>query len=196
MQALPRFSIVSIVLIAASGLVAASSNLGASIPDLEILFIADPAHAGFTDIAQGQIWRLITPIFIHFGALHLLFNMIWVWDLGKLIEARKGIGFYIGFVLIAGVASNLAQYLFTDSPYFGGMSGVLYGLLGYIWIQGRTNPAFGFILSQSTVLIMGGWFVLCWTGLLGPIANWAHTAGLIIGVAWGYLGKDASNRKS
>ena len=124
MQALPRFSIVSIVLIAVSGLVAASSNLGASIPELKTLFIADPAHAGFADIAQGQVWRLITPIFIHFGALHLLFNMIWVWDLGKLIEARKGIGFYIGFVLVAGVASNLAQYLFTDSPYFGGMSGV------------------------------------------------------------------------
>ncbi|HEX9390660.1 MAG TPA: rhomboid family intramembrane serine protease [Usitatibacteraceae bacterium] len=191
MAALPRFSAVSIVLIAISCVVAANSNLGKSLPDLAMLFISDPRHTGFTDIMQGQLWRLITPIFVHFGVLHLLFNMIWVWDLGKLIEARKGVVFYIVFVLIAGVASNLAQYLFTDSPYFGGMSGVLYGLLGYIWIQGRTNPAFGFMLTQSTVIMMGGWFVLCWTGLLGPIANWAHTAGLIIGVVWGFLDKSS-----
>ena len=195
MQALPKFSVVSIVLIALSCLVAATSNLGGSIPDLAFLLIADPGNAAFADILQGQVWRLLTPIFIHFGALHLLFNMIWLWDLGKVIEARKGIGFYIGFVLVAGVASNLAQYLFTGSPYFGGMSGVLYGLLGYIWIQGRRNPAFGFVLTQSTVVIMGGWFLLCWTGLLGPIANWAHTVGLIVGVAWGFLPTTARRRE-
>ncbi len=189
MAALPRFSIVSILLIAICVAVAAISNLGSSIPDLRLLLISDPRHSGFTDILGGQLWRLLTPVFIHFGVLHLLFNMIWVWDLGKLIEARKGIPFYLAFLLIVGVASNLAQYLFNGSPYFGGMSGVLYGLLGYIWIQGRTNPAFGFMLTQNTVLIMGGWFLLCWTGLLGPIANWAHTAGFLVGMAWGFVDK-------
>jgi GlpG protein len=54
-------------------------------------------------------------------------------------------------------------------------------------MQGRFNRAFGFALHQSTVIMMIGWFVLCWTGLLGPIANWAHTAGLLIGMAWGFL---------
>ena len=67
------------------------------------------------------------------------------------------------------------------------MSGVVYGLLGYIWIQGLRNLGFGYVLHKQTVIMMLGWFILCWTGILGPIANWAHTAGLAIGIAWGYV---------
>jgi membrane associated rhomboid family serine protease len=70
---------------------------------------------------------------------------------------------------------------------FGGMSGVVYGLLAYVWMQGRYNQRFGYALHKSTAVMMLVWFVLCWTGLLGPIANWAHTTGLLIGLAWGYL---------
>jgi GlpG protein len=66
------------------------------------------------------------------------------------------------------------------------MSGVVYALLGYVWMQGRHNPRFGFVLHKSTVAMMLVWYVLCWTGFVGAIANWAHTAGLVLGVAWGY----------
>ena len=168
-------------------IVAALSSLGASRDVLEPLFIAGPDSSGLSDIASGQVWRLLTPIFLHFGFMHILFNMLWLWDLGGLIEYKKGRIFLGVFVLLAGVASNLAQYLVAGSPYFGGMSGVVYGLLGYVWMQGRFNSSFGHVLHQGTVIMMLVWFVLCWTGLLGPIANWAHTAGLIIGVIWGYL---------
>ena len=85
------------------------------------------------------------------------------------------------------MCSSDLQYFICDSPYFGGMSGVVYGLLGYCWMQGKFNPAFGAVLNKQTVIMMLGWFVLCWTGLLGPIANWAHTAGLLAGILWGYL---------
>jgi GlpG protein len=177
----------TVALIGVSVLVSIFSALGRSLNVLVPFLIATPGSHGLADVQAGEVWRLLTPIFIHFGVLHLLFNMLWLWDLGGLLERRRGTVFFGAFVVGVGIASNLAQYLVVGSPFFGGMSGVVYGLLGYIWMQGKYNPRFGYVLHQQIVVMMLIWYVLCWTGLLGPIANWAHTAGLAIGVAWGYL---------
>lgn len=187
-----RASTVTMVLIACSIGMAILSGLGNSREALApFLFVG--AH-GFGDVLDGQVWRLVTPIFIHFGPLHLLFNMMWLWDLGPAIERRNGSSFLLGFVALVGVTSNLGQYVMTHHPLFGGMSGVVYGLLGYIWIQGRMNPRFGLMLTPQTVYMMLVWFVLCWVGVLGAIANWAHTLGLLAGATWGYV--DAVSARS
>ncbi|MES2068729.1 MAG: rhomboid family intramembrane serine protease [Pseudomonadota bacterium] len=186
---LPRNASVTIILIAICAAVAVLSGLGTSQAVLQYLYIASPGSNGYEDVMNGQVWRLLTPIFIHFGIVHAVFNLMWIWDLGRMIESIKGAWFYSVFVLLVGIASNVAQYSFTHSPYFGGMSGVVYGLLGYVWMQARYRPRLGFELHKNTVIMMLVWFVVCWTGLLGPIANWAHTAGLVIGVAAGYLMK-------
>lgn len=193
MNNIKNYSSISIVLIAISAAVALLSNLGASQDALLSLYISNPDNRGLQDILGGQVWRLVTPIFIHFGLMHLVFNLLWIWDLGKLIEFRKGPTFYIGFVLVVGAVSNLAQYLLNGSPYFGGMSGVVYGLFGYIWMRGRADPGFASGLNKTTVIMMLAWFVLCWTGLLGPIANWAHTMGLLAGAAWGLIASQSSD---
>jgi GlpG protein len=65
------------------------------------------------------------------------------------------------------------------------MSGVLYGLFGYIWMSGKFDPASGLRLSPSNVLAMVGWFFLCLFGVMGNIANGAHGAGLVMGMIWG-----------
>lgn len=184
-----QFPPLTVALIVISVLVAVVSKLGASGQVLDYLFIADPNNGGLDAIASGQVWRLITPIFIHFGLMHIVFNMMWMWDLGQLVEGRRGTLFLGAFVVIDGVASNFVQYAMTGSPFFGGMSGVVYGLLGFVWMQGRYNPQFGYALTKPTVVMMLAWFVLCWLGVLGPIANWAHTAGLFIGAAWGFVSR-------
>ena len=79
-----------------------------------------------------------------------------------------------------------AQYLLSG-PSFGGMSGVVYGLLGYIWMQGRFNPASGLSLQPQTVTMMILWFFLCLTGMVGHVANTVHAVGLAGGIAWGFL---------
>ena len=67
------------------------------------------------------------------------------------------------------------------------MSGVVYGLLGYIWIRGKFDPGSGLYLHSSTVIMMLIWFFACLSGYLGQIANTAHTVGLLMGMAWGFV---------
>jgi GlpG protein len=137
------------------------------------------------EVRDGQVWRLITPIFLHFGFLHILFNMFWLHDLGSLIENRRGTGYFVAFILLAAIISNIAQYC-VSGPSFGGMSGVVYGLFGYVWMKGKFDPGDGIEMNPSTVFIMLGWFALCFTGVFGHVANWAHAGGLVVGTLWGY----------
>jgi len=177
---------VTTALISVSALVALLSGLGANLDLLLGLFISSTLHGGLHEIQSGEIWRLFTPAFIHFGVLHFVFNMLWIWNLGTVIESLLGSSRLIFLTLGIGIFSNLAQY-YWSGPAFGGMSGILYGLLGYLWVQGRFNPGFGVILNRSIVIMMMVWFVLCWTGLLGPIANMAHTVGLATGIILGLI---------
>ena len=83
---------------------------------------------------QGQPWRVITPIFLHFGILHIAFNMLWLWELGRRIEGEQGNITLLFLVFSIGLASNIAQAIAVKGGLFGGMSGVIYGLLGYCWL--------------------------------------------------------------
>jgi len=181
---LPKFTL---LLISVSILVALSSEFGSSLVPLQPLFISTTFNQVLPEFRSGEFWRLITPIFIHFGILHLAFNMLWLWDLGGAIERIRSWLLLLRLVLLMGIFSNLAEYIYSG-PAFGGMSGVVYGLLGYIWMQGHFNPRFGLYLRIPIVIMMLVWFVLCWSGLVGNIANMAHTIGLLIGIVWGFIG--------
>jgi GlpG protein len=140
---------------------------------------------GLTEVLNGQFWRLFTPIFLHFSPLHILFNMYWLHVLGSQIERLKGSKFFITFVLTLALFSNLAQF-FMSGPLFGGMSGVVYGLFGYVFIKCKFDPGDGFYIDSFTANILFAWFALCFLGVFASIANWAHAGGLLVGLAWGY----------
>ena len=133
---------------------------------------------------EGQWWRLFTPAIVHFGIMHILFNMLWFKSLGSMIEFTRGKYFFAALVLVSAIFSNLFQWWFKG-PSFGGMSGVLYALLGFVWMVKTFNPKEEFSLPMQDVYMMIGWFVLCLTGLLGPIANFAHAGGLFVGMIVG-----------
>jgi GlpG protein len=132
----------------------------------------------------GQVWRIITPMFMHFGPWHLIFNMFWLRDLGTVIERRKGWLILLTLVVVSDIAANLGQYFWTGSR-FGGMSGIVYALFGYVWMKGKYEPWDGIAIPQQTVTIMLLWLVICYTGYVGPIANTAHLVGLAVGMLFG-----------
>jgi GlpG protein len=142
---------------------------------------------GLVAIKQGQIWRLVTPIFMHdvHSFLHILFNMMCLRFFGTAIELRRSWKYLLAMVLVIGAVSNLAQYLW-DGPAFYGMSGVVYGLFGFIWMKSQFHPESGFFVHPTNVAILLIWLVLGFTKIL-PIANAAHTAGLLAGMAWGLI---------
>ena len=196
-QTLPK---ITASLLAISLYIAFISSLGRNLEALEPYFISFYVDQGLPEIRQGQLWRLLTPIFIHFGLMHLTFNLIMTWQLGELLERHFGPMRFTGLVLILAVISNLAQF-YTSGPAFGGLSGVLYGLFGYFWIASKLNPRFGYQINPGAVKMLLAWFALGWVdffGLLGNIqmANMAHTGGLVTGILLAYLGSMSGRSNS
>ena len=133
---------------------------------------------------SAQPWRLVTPMLLHFSLLHILFNLLWWADLGRLIERFQSSGQLLMVTLVTSSVANVAQFL-TSGPAFGGLSGVVYGLLGYLWIYGRLNPGAGYALRREIVIFMLAWMVICFVGLSDVVANAAHLAGLVSGCILG-----------
>lgn len=140
----------------------------------------------------NQYWRLITPVFLHFGWLHIVFNSLWLWELGRSVERVMG-GFntFMLFIVIA-LVSNASQYLFGGPGLFGGMSGVVYGLLGFAWVAPMLQRNWLIQPSPAIMLFMVGWLVACLAGLVetlgfGKVANAAHLGGLLSGALLGAI---------
>ncbi len=149
--------------------------------------LVDSAKATY---GRGEYWRLITPVFLHFGALHLVFNMLWTWELGRRLEQARGPATLLAVLLLTGGGGNIAQFLTDRDAMFGGMSGVIYGLLGYSWLWSRITGDPLLRLPTGLLGFMVGWLVICMSGVVealgfGSIANSAHAAGLGVGMALG-----------
>ncbi|MFQ2859822.1 rhomboid family intramembrane serine protease GlpG [Aeromonas caviae] len=143
-----------------------------------------PTLAQFTD---WQAWRYVTPAFIHFSVLHLVFNLLWWWYLGGQIEQRLGSGKLFILLIVGAALPNIAEF-FASGPRFGGLSGVVYALLGYSWLRTRLQPDCGLAMPPALMGFMLVWLVLGFLDMLGtPTANMAHLAGLLVGLAQGWL---------
>ena len=143
-------------------------------------------YRGLVEVRRGEIWRLVTPIFLHGDFFHLLFNMMWFWGFGALIEARKSTTYLGLLVLVSAALSNLLQFRF-EGAYFSGMSGVNYALFGFLWIKGRYDPGSGMGVHPHSAILLMVWFFLCISGAVGHVANWCHAGGLVVGGVWGLV---------
>jgi GlpG protein len=135
-------------------------------------------------LRRGEVWRPFTPMLLHFSLLHIFFNLIWLQNLGRPIEYLRGTKRFLPLVLVLSGVSNTVQ-LYWSGPLFGGMSGVVFGLIGYAWIRGRTQPHMGIGMSPNQVVYSILWMLLCIAGAFGGIANAAHVSGLLTGMVIG-----------
>ena len=145
-----------------------------------------------TYIQNNEWWRLITPIFIHFSLTHLVFNCLWIYVLGTKIEQIDGHITFINLVIFSSIISNLAQHFFGESALFGGLSGVIYGLLGYCMIIEIDTKQERYDLPPALYLFMLIWLILGFLGILnifgfGNVANYAHLGGLISGIIFAMI---------
>ena len=143
-------------------------------------------------LQSGEIWRFITPAFLHFGVLHFVFNSLWMWDLGRRLEQYLGRSIYLLFFVVTAVISNAAQYFWQPDTNFGGMSGVVYALVGFIIVSQKLSPHKLTAVPASVLGFMLFWLVLCMTGAVdyfvgGGVANAAHVGGLLAGAAFAVL---------
>lgn len=153
----------------------------------------------FEKIRQGEVWRIFTPALLHADIFHLFFNMIWLIVLGKQLEHRMKPFPYIAFILLVGIFSNTAQYLMSG-PNFLGFSGILCGMLTFVWVRQKTTPWEGYQLDRSTFIFMmififgiAGLQLISFisektlqTAITPNIANTAHISGALFGA---FLGK-------
>ena len=140
----------------------------------------------FREILSGQVWRLVTPIFIHSDFFHILFNMIWLYQFGRLVEETIGTLKFLLLVVFIAAFSNLAFYL-VSGPVFGGMSGVVYGLFTFMWACDRYSMVSPYRMDPNLAKFLGGFYVVCWilSALGFPVANTVHGVGALCGLLAG-----------
>lgn len=137
------------------------------------------------DIAAGEYWRFITPMFVHIGILHFFFNAMGLYYVGYQIEHILGPRWFLGLYLASGFLGNLASCLFSIS-LSAGASGALFGLLGAGYkLEGLVSDAFdqaGVKVRPRRGIYSGMVITNIVLGLIIPVIdNAAHIGGLISG---------------
>ncbi|MDU1730490.1 MAG: rhomboid family intramembrane serine protease GlpG [Citrobacter freundii] len=116
----------------------------------------------FDPSLKFEFWRYFTHAFMHFSLMHILFNLLWWWYLGGAVEKRLGSGKLI-------------------------VTGVVYALMGYVWLRGERDPQSGIFLQRGLIIFALIWIVAGWFDLFGmSMANGAHIAGLAVGLAMAF----------
>lgn len=139
-------------------------------------------------ILAGQWWRLITPMFLHAGPIHLLLGCSVLGRLGPAVELALGPQAFLAAYLVGGIFGDISSFAFTPEITIGG-TGPLYGLLG-AWVAYllKNRDAVGAEFSDRvtrTWLLLGGLNIVFGNPL--PIDDMNHYGGLIGGLLFGAL---------
>lgn len=148
-----------------------------------MLWLAWPWDAS----VRFELWRYFTHALLHFSVLHITFNLLWWWYLGGPVEKRLGTGKLFVITVISALLSGYVQHKFSGA-WFGGLSGVVYALMGYCWLRGERDPDSGIHMQRGLMAFAIIWLLAGWFDLFGlSIANAAHASGLAVGLAMAFV---------
>ncbi|ELX4930564.1 rhomboid family intramembrane serine protease GlpG [Escherichia coli] len=137
-----------------------------------------PFFAALRERAGPVTWVVMIACVVVFIAMQIL---------GGAVEKRLGSGKLIVITLISALLSGYVQQKFSG-PWFGGLSGVVYALMGYVWLRGERDPQSGIYLQRGLIIFALIWIVAGWFDLFGmSMANGAHIAGLAVGLAMAFV---------
>jgi rhomboid protease GluP len=144
----------------------------------------DPIHGS---LGMLQPWRYLSAMFVHFGALHIVFNMMALWDFGRATEQRLGSARFVIIFVVTGVVgfvlSDIWFMAVRGAPYLtAGASGGLFGLVGTLigYLYARRDPIWKKFLVRFAILAAIFAIAL-------PVNNAAHVGGFAAGVPMGYF---------
>ena len=189
-------TVLTLVLYPATWSLTDHDEIGTWLPWLTFVDVTEPARERLDALAmlvyEGEWWRLVTPSFLHFSLIHLGFNLAVVYGFGLRIERTAGSIALAIAVLVLAAGSNLVQFLASPNGWFGGLSGVAYGLIGYVVARARIEPLVrAWQTPPALIISLAVFLVLMTTGLMEVfgvyVANAAHWAGLVLGAMLGWI---------
>jgi rhomboid protease GluP len=148
---------------------------------------------------NGQWWRLVTSMFVHFGLIHIGLNMWCLWNLGRAAESLLGRFSYILAYLASGIFGSIASVYWHPLAAGAGASGAIFGLAGVLvsFVYLKKTPAH--LQINSKMLGSLGTFIaynLIFGAAIPGISNAAHLGGLVMGLAVGALLPSAAASES
>jgi rhomboid protease GluP len=136
---------------------------------------------------NGQWWRLITSMFVHFGIVHVSLNMWCLWNLGRAAEQLMGRASYLLAYFVSGIFSSIASVYWHPMAASAGASGAIFGMAGALvsYVYLKKTPSH--ITINSRMLGSLGTFIAynLAFGALPGISNAAHIGGLVMGLLVG-----------
>lgn len=150
--------------------------------------VLDYLWASDLELWQGaKCWTLFTSMFLHGDWLHLAFNGYWFWHFGRVMERVMPRPHLLFLIIGTAVFGSLAELAMTSQTGIG-MSGMIYGLFGFMLFTRDHQPAFREVMDAGTIRLLIGWLLICF-GLdawnIMPVANFAHLGGFVSGVLAG-----------
>ena len=135
-------------------------------------------------VAQGQVWRIFTAMFLHFNLLHIGLNMLSLFFIGPAIEVFYGKWRYLVIYLLSGIIGGIVTFILQPDAFAAGASGAIFGVFGALGVfyiaNRRALGAYGTGAISNWIFWLGLNLVFGFSNT--GIGIWDHIGGLIAGI--------------